>query len=162
MSEKSEKFVAHLWGLDRKAYAELRRSLGDSPGQTMKAIPYVEPFAATEKSSWNSQMYYLVAGLFCLVERPLEQPSNKPTATKDNLGANIAKLYLAREKSGSIEKRFVTLLDSDEEQLFDRLRQMISLLRSDGISVSWERLLLDLCYWHTEDRKVQHAWAKSF
>jgi CRISPR system Cascade subunit CasB len=161
MSEKSEKFIAHLWKLDRKAFAELRRSLGDAPGQTMKAIPYVEPFAATEKTSWNSQMYYLVAGLFCMVERPLEQ-AVQPSSSKDNLGASIAKLYVGRERSGSIEKRFVTLLDADDKQLFDRLRQMVSLLCADGIAISWERLLNDLCYWHTDDRTVQHAWAKSF
>jgi CRISPR system Cascade subunit CasB len=165
MSERSDKirsFFEFLWKLDRKGFAELRRSLSNGPGMDMKAIRYVEQFAASEPRAWNSQMYYLAAGLFCLVERPLEPGSSAPTPRESNLGENIARLYLDKEKSGSIEHRFVRLLDADEEQLTDRLRQMVTLLHGNDITIGWEQLLFDLCIWHNEKRHTQHRWAKSF
>jgi CRISPR system Cascade subunit CasB len=161
-SDKIDKFIQFLWKLDRKGFAELRRSLRTSPGLDMKAVPYVETFAATEKTIWNQEMYYLIAGLFCLVERSLEQNENIPPPVQKNLGESIVELYLDKEKSGSIEQRFVRLLDADDEQLPHRLRQMITLIHSNKIAIGWEKLLGDLRFWKTDKRYVQHRWARSF
>jgi len=162
MSEKTEKFIGFLWRLDRKGFAELRRSLSQAPGESIGAIPYVERFTLGETTPWNRQMYYLVAGLFCLVERPLELNQSAPKSLEQNLGESMAQLYLAKEKSGSIEQRFIRLLDADEEQLVDRLRQNVTLLKSNNIAIGWEQLLEDLGYWRAEHRSVQHRWARSF
>ena len=161
MSEKSERFINHLRRLDRKAYAELRRSLSKPPGQSIAAIPYVERFTLGE-SRWRRDMYYLVAGLFCLIERPVEPGAAPPVETDANLGKSIGTLYIAKEKSSSTERRFIRLLDADAEQLGQRLRQMLTLLRSAGIPVSWPTLLDDLLYWHRDDKEKQHRWARAF
>jgi len=154
--------IAFLWKLERKGFAELRRSLVD--GQDLKAIPYVEPFVKNEGlRSIRRQMFYLVAGLFCLIERSIDlKQETTPQPRAGNLGESIAQSYLKRERSGSIEKRFVALLDADLEQLPQRLRQMLTLLNADGVEVAWEQLLKDLCGWKSEERWVQHGWARSF
>ncbi|MCX7784073.1 MAG: type I-E CRISPR-associated protein Cse2/CasB [Meiothermus sp.] len=170
MSEKSKNFVAFLRQLDRRAFAELRRSLREVPGDYVGAIRYVEPFTLGDTPPWVRQMYYLVAGLFAYVERPLEPGTSaaQPSAQKpgDNLGKNLgdsmARLYVLKERSPSIEGRFIRLLDADGEQLAGRLRQTIALLKSNDIPVGWEQLLDDLCSWRSDQRSVQHRWARSF
>lgn len=164
MNQKAVGFIRFLRQLDRKGFADLRRSLGQPPGLSMQAIPYVERFAVGEASDWNRQMYYLVAGLFCLVERPGE-PSEVATPVADiqsNLGEALGALYVERDQSSSIEQRFIRLLDADAQQLPDRLRQTLTLIRSYQIPVMWEQLLEDLCFWNRDDRSVQHRWARSF
>ena len=156
-----EQFIMHLQKLDRKGYAELRRSLGSKPGYYMPAIPYVEPFAVSLKYDTHKKAVYLFAGLFCLANRPLEG-SEAAKQTAGNLGSSIGNLYLAKDKSGSIEKRFIRLLDADSEQLPGRLRQMVTLLTSNNIGINWERLLEDLLNWYQPSKSVQHNWARQF
>ena len=156
-----ERFILQLQKYDRKAYAELRRSLGYKPGYYIPAIPYVEPFAVSEK--YPRESIYLFAGLYCLANRPLEgEEPPKEQDEKPGLGASIGSLYMARDKSGSIEKRFIRLLDADREQLPNRLRQMIMLLKSNDIGINWKALLKDLFNWYKPSKKVQHKWARQF
>lgn len=162
MSEKTEKFISFLWRLDRRGFAELRRGLRDEPGRYVGAIPYVEPFTLGDTPPWVRQMYYLVAGLFAYVERPLEPGAPLPKPLEQNLGESMARLYVLKEKSQSIEGRFIRLLDADDEQLVDRLRQTVTLLKSNDIPIGWERLLDDLGFWRSERRTVQYRWARSF
>lgn len=161
MNDKDARFIVHLWRQDRKGFAELRRSLGEPPGMSVAAIPYVERFSLSE-TDWTRQMYYLVAGLFCLVERPLEPRAAPPEPFGKNLGDSMAQLYLSNEKSGSTEARFVRLLDADADRLAGRLRQSVTLLRSKQIPIGWAVLLNDLRYWRGENRHVQHQWARNF
>lgn len=160
MSERDKRLISYLWNLDRKAFAHLRRSLRNNANAMFKAIPYVEPFVYQQRP-WVRDMSYLTAGLFALLERPLEG-ADIPKRSIENLGKSIARLYLAKNKSPSIEHRFVQLLDADEEQLAKRLRQMMALLKSEAISIHWESLLADLCQWNQDKRYVQHRWARAF
>ncbi|MBO1437421.1 type I-E CRISPR-associated protein Cse2/CasB [Meiothermus sp. CFH 77666] len=162
MTEKAVNFIGFLWKLDRKAFAHLRRSLRDEPGHYIGAIPYVEPFTLGDTPSWVRQMYYLVAGLFAYVERPLEPSGSARKPLEQNLGESMARLYVLKERSPSIERRFIRLLDADHEQLPSRLRQTVTLLKSNDIPIGWEQLLDDLGYWRSEQRRVQHRWARSF
>lgn len=159
-----ENFVRHITTRDRAAFAELRRSLAFEPGTHAPSFPVVEPFAANLRHDWERRTYYLIAGLLALVERPLEPGASPPALPSPDrtLGHSIADLYAGRDRTPSVEARFIALLDADEEQLADRLRQMLSLLRADGITVSWARLLKDLLAWNHPDRYVQRQWAQAF
>jgi CRISPR system Cascade subunit CasB len=161
MSESfSEKFIARLWKLERANLAELRRSLAFDPGTHAPAFPVVEPFVRNAKYKSESDAYYIVAGLFALIERP--NPERAPPKLEPrNLGQSIAELYVSRQHAESIEKRFIALLDADDEQLAYRLRQMIALLR-DAAPIDWAKLLEDLRFWNTEEKRTQRSWAKSF
>ena len=107
-------FIEWLEGLnkkDTKVRAVLRRSLAFDPGASVPAYPYVEPFLKGEHNSWRREMLYLVAGLWAAHWR--EGCSGEPTG----IGKACHTLYSARDKSPSIERRFITLLDSDRDQL---------------------------------------------
>ncbi len=149
-----EAFIEWLAGLDRKAYANLRRSLAFDLGTYPPAFPYVEQFIPEECSDWRRGMYYLVAGLFAL------HGAKDSGAVVGNMGNTIKQFYLKKEELPSIEARFVTLLDADEEQLAYRLRQMAGLL--DDCTINWQMLLKHLLAWNSYKRWVQQAWAKDF
>jgi CRISPR system Cascade subunit CasB len=157
----SQAFIERLWGLERAELAELRRSLAFDPGTHPPTYRTVENFAMHAKSRLENDAYYLVAGLFALVERPNpDRPA--PTLEKPrNLGQSIAELYVARQKTRSVEDRFIALLDADSEQLPYRLRQIVALLR-DATVIDWQTLLNDLRFWNLEDKRVQRRWAQAF
>jgi CRISPR system Cascade subunit CasB len=80
-----------------------------------------------------------------------------------NFGASFARLKPSVDADGkSIERRFVALLECHEDDLAERLRHAVSLLRSKEIPVDWLQLLKDLRRWNREDRKAQREWARAF
>lgn len=175
-------FVQYLRRRSESAdLARMRRTLGD-PGA--EVIPLVEGFLARiqddYEARWERICYYLVAGLWASTvsssqinqfrKEPEEEPevgqSDEGDVSKGyrrTLGHAIAQLYLARNQSKSIEQRFITLLDADEEQLPYRIRQMVQLLKAeDGIRIYWSELLRDLLAWNYERKPVQQKWARAF
>lgn len=161
--ERMHRFVDSLGKLDRKARAELRRSLAFEPATYPPAYPYVEPFVARDD---ERRWFYLLAGLYALHGQGSLPPSGVAEGRSEGqgptLGSAAAELYVKRGRSPSIEQRFVVLLDADSEQLPHRLRQMVTLLRTEQVSLDWRQLLKDLLYWNHERRFVQQRWAKGF
>lgn len=149
--ENKDRFVAHVAGLDAGARAALRRSLAFPPGTWPGAFPYVERWVS-KSSRWERVVTYLVAGL---------QANSRAERARGDLGEAARRLLQATE-SGSVESRFLALLDADAEQLPHRLRQMITLMSSQGIAPDWARLRRDLTRWTSPNRTVQQLWARSF
>lgn len=150
-------FIEWLEGLndrDTRVRAVLRRSLAFDTGTYIQAFPYVEPFVKNEGSSWRREMHYLVAGLWAAHWR--EGRSGEPMV----IGKACCELYSARDRSPSIERRFITLLDSDRDQLPNRIRQMIALLKD--YPLDFEDLLTGLLYWNDDRKRTQNAWARDF
>lgn len=148
---------------DTKARAVLRRSLAFDPGKFVQAYPYVEPFLKGEDNFWRREILYLVAGLWAThwrEGRP-EAPMSigKACAVFDN---EKRKKMSEGERLNmtSTEKRFVTLLDADRDQLPHRLRQMIVLLKEQAID--FDELLNGLLYWNDDLKSTQNAWARDF
>jgi len=139
---------------DTKVRAVLRHSLAFDPGAFVPAYPYVEPFVKDEGNSWQREMLYLVAGLWAAHWR--EGHSMEHMA----IGKACHALYLAKDMSPSIERRFITLLDSDRDQLPNRLRQMIALLKD--YPLDFEALLTGLLYWNHDQKRTQNIWARDF
>lgn len=150
-TERSDPFVSHVAALDAGARAALRRSLAFPPGTWPGAFPYVESWVSNA-NGWERRVAYLVAGL---------QALSRAEKSEGNIGEAARKLQIASE-SGSVEARFLALLDADPEQLPHRLRQMITLMSSHGIAPDWGRLRSDLKWWRTADRVVQQRWARAF
>lgn len=139
---------------DTKVRAVLRRSLAFEAGQYVPAYPYVEPFVKDENSSWRREMHYLVAGLWAAHFR--EEQSN----AKMTIGSACQALFLKKDKSPSIERRFITLLDSEQDQLPHRMRQMLALLKE--YPIDFDALLAGLLYWNDDRKRTQNAWARDF
>lgn len=148
---------------DAKVRAVLRRSLAFNPGAFPPAYPYVEPFAKGEDNHWRREMLYLVAGLWAAHWREGRtgepMPIGKACAVFDSEKRNSMSLD-DRQKMTSTEKRFVTLLDADRDQLPHRLRQMIALLKEQA--VDFDDLLKQLLHWNDDQKRVQNAWARDF
>lgn len=153
-SSFSDRFAQHLRNVleqPGRARAVLRRSLSSPPGESVAAIPYVEPFVATA-DKWTRKCAYLVAGV---------NAASGIAVGAGSMGAAAARL-LQRTDSKSVETRFLALLDADEEQLAYRLRQMIVLMAGNEIAPDWARLFRDLRRWMAPDRHSQISWARDF
>jgi CRISPR system Cascade subunit CasB len=138
---------------DTRVRAVLRRSLSFEPGKFPPAYPYVEPFIKDEESAWRREIFYLVAGLWAAHWREGRQQQAMA------LGKACAE-YQKASKSTSAERRFITLLDSDRDQLAHRLRQMIALLREQAIDFG--DLLKRLLHWNDDQKRSQNDWARDF
>ena len=138
---------------DTKVRAVLRRSLAFDPGKFVQAFPYVEPFVKDEDNTWRREAHYLVAGLWATHWR--EGRPGQPLP----LGRACA-VYQAASGSASTERRFISLLDADTDQLPHRLRQMVALLKDQPLDFG--ALLKGLLYWNDDQKRTQNNWARDF
>lgn len=152
-------FIKHLEALvkdeERGALAALRRGLGQEPGMVASMFPHVVRFLGDVRAgSWNEKAYFLVGALFAM--HPV------PRLDDVSLGAALGAISQQTER-GSIEKRFMALLDAHPDDLGEHLCQAISLLRAnDNARLDWEMLLEHVEHWTHEDRWVQRRWARDF
>ncbi|MBI4802847.1 MAG: type I-E CRISPR-associated protein Cse2/CasB [Elusimicrobia bacterium] len=146
----------------RKARAVLRRSLAFEPGAYVPAYPYVEPFLTGEENQWKREMHYLVAGLWAAHWR--EERAGPPVS----IGKACALLYKeqkrrAKDNKDAVsgpERRFITMLNSDTDQLPYRLRQLLALLKDQPVDC--ENLLAGLLRWNDDRKPTQNSWARDF
>ena len=121
-------FIEWLEGLnekDTKVRAVLRRSLAFDLGIFPPAYPYVEPFVKDET--------LMAAGDALSGGRPLGRSlAGRPVADTDAYRQGVCDTSDSKW-STSTERRFITLLDADPDQLPHRLRQMIALLKEQAI-----------------------------
>jgi CRISPR system Cascade subunit CasB len=137
--DKPARFFRHLRELrdDRAAMAALRRSLA---------------FDASELGEgWRREAYYLAAGLYAM--HPEEAAVSLPEA--------LSRLC-HEDGQRSIERHFQALLQADRDELPDRLRRLVAMLRAKGKGIDYEKLLRDLLRWNAPDRWVQRRWARIF
>lgn len=158
-----ERFIRDLERLvaneDRATLAALRRGLGREPGEAAEMYPYVVPRLPPNAHGREEAAYYVVAALFALHQGSWAIGAGERRAT--NLGASFRRLAEERD-SASIEGRFVALLNSDERDLGEHLRQVVALLKVGEVPVDWLRLLRDIQWWGDARRRVQRAWARGY
>lgn len=154
MIRKTHRLVEYLESLrdkkDTAALAKLRRGLGKPKG-----IPEMYPFVVRFiENDWkDEERAFLVASLFAL--HPDPAPEGR---SMGDVFAGIQRV----QKTDSIEKRFVRLLEADIDDIGQHLRQAISLAKSKQIAVDYHSLMHDLKYWGHDKRFVQLRWAKDF
>lgn len=137
---------------DSSVVATLRRCMAaDRPELHAPAFPLVEPLLHGEPA-YTRPMAYLAAGCWASAVR---QGRGKPVALPEALR------QMAKSAQGA-ERRFVQLLDSDADELAWRLRQIIQLVASQGVTLDWPALLDDLLRWGSPYRSVQTRWARTF
>lgn len=149
-------FIAWLEKLnesDSKVRAVLRRSLAFDPGLHIPAFPYVEPFLKGEESGWRRDVHYLVAALWAAHWR-------EGRAGAAHALAHACATHQLDSGSASTERRFISLLDADRDQLPHRLRQMVALLGEQPID--FQAMLNDLKLWDSDTKRIQNTWARDF
>lgn len=139
-------------GPSRAGLAALRAGLRGKDGVAVEMMPFVAPYL-DEREQTSDRWFFAVAALFAL----------HPHDTKErlSLGGSFGRL---RKNSDSVEKHFQLLLASDEEDLFERLKQTVSLLKANNTPVNWYALLTDLTAhpWDDPQRRTQMTWARDF
>lgn len=147
---------------DLGALAALRRGLGRTAGEVPEMFPYVMPFLPEDLYQRDEDNFFLVAALFAWHQLDwTPQPGSNGDASGTNFGASFHLLAQTTE-SGSIEKRFVALLNAHRDDLPEHLRHAVGLLKSKNVPVDWARLLRDLRAWDAPARYVQRSWARAF
>lgn len=148
---------------DTRVRAILRRSLSFAPGEYVPAYPYVESFVKDTGAAWRREVHYLVAGLWGAHWREDRTGAHMPIGVACAVLDNERRRKVGhddRQKVSSTEKRFVTLLDADTDQLPHRLRQMTALLKDQPID--FDALLKGLLYWNDDEKRTQNAWARDY
>jgi CRISPR type I-E-associated protein CasB/Cse2 len=133
-------------------YAMRDRIHADYPvGRVIPAMKEGSLTGDPDRNEWRT----LVAGLFGYAHDDVE---NAPGVT---LGTALRDLFEKRENE-SLERRFMALLNADAEHMPGHLRQSISLLKAEKISLGWERLLTDVCHWDASGKPVQKTWIQDY
>ncbi|MBI2873705.1 MAG: type I-E CRISPR-associated protein Cse2/CasB [Firmicutes bacterium] len=150
---------------NRSALATLRRGISGRPEVTFWLDRYIRPFIPSRATPWQERCYYLVAALFATHQGTW--PTDDTDERDRNLGASLAGLVRRESQrvhaeSGGVERRFIALLSSHQDDLDVHLRHVISLLASRDVPVDWALLLCQIKHWDREDREVQRSWARSF
>lgn len=144
---------------DPGGMAALRRSLAFEPGDDPKSYPYVERYVPREMHGSHPlrKAMYAVAGVYAA----------HPESGARPLAAVYGQLVRDKDRP-SLEQRFIALLDADPEGVVTHLRQIVSLLKSDGRAYDHVALLNDL-RWLLDDRigseardRVRRDWARQF
>lgn len=149
---------------NRAALAALRRGLGKQPGEAPEMFPVLLPLLPEAGlSRWDERVAYLVASLFARYPDAPPWPESSSERWQRNLGASLRQLAAQTDSEGP-ERRFVALLNSDEDDLPHHLRGIVSLLESAKLPVpmDWVRLIWDLRGWNTPERTIQKDWAGAF
>ena len=145
---------------DRAALAALRRGLGKRPGEAPEMFPVIVPLLPGGRlRTWDETCAYTVASLFAL--HPTTWDGADDGRWSRNLGASLRRLREQTDSAGP-ERRIVALLNSDDADLAEHLRGIVSLLASKKIPVDWQQLAFDLLAWGRSDREVQRRWADAY
>jgi len=149
---------------NRAAIAAFKRAIGCSIAEDTNAMKYfyqMLPYPVIGKRI-QEEIYFLIATLFAYTKR--KGNISLPDALK--------KIKSSQKDTSSIERRFSILLDSNFEkdpfgsirpgELGNRLKGVISILKSNNEYIDWVSLLTDLLRWDHPDRIIQKKWARIF
>ncbi len=149
----SSSFVSYLQkrGKDRGFLASLRRGLSD-PLASAELFPAVIPLLPKGLKAWEEEPYFFIAALYG------HHPMN---TDKGNFGSAYRRLRSSGGEDAA-ERRFVTLLGCDREDLYIHLRQAVGIMKSKDIPVNYDELFKAIRYWSHQDKFIQKSWAKDF
>ena len=149
-------FIEYLESLrdanDRGALASLRKGLGKAPGSVPAMYPTVYPHLPPNISKRDEENYFIIASLFA---------THPDAGGRGNMG-DVFRQLMEKTQSGSIENRFVAILNTHREELAVHLRHAVSLAKANSVPVDWNQLLGDIKYWDNDNKYTQKQWARSF
>lgn len=157
-------FIEYLYTLaddphDRAPLAALRRGASGEDHDLARTFPYVLPFAPAEP--YKQQAYLDVACLFGLHPTPKAE-----LARAMSLGQALRSIWQDTE-SGSIEQRFVALIQSHRDEVLNHIRYAVALACSHERTLRWDDILDALLYWDglgapAGIHSPQRRWARDF
>lgn len=141
---------------DRAVMASLRRGLAQP--RSVEVSRVVQQWLSEDSPRWLEDTCYSIAPLFALHHDDIAENGNMGSHFRDMCDD-------PNDPPPNVERRFMQLLASDANNLDDLLRQAISLLKSKGVAVNWQRLFNDVSWWKqsadSRDR-VRLEWSRKF
>lgn len=133
------------WPADRASLARLRRSLGQTD-YSSDTGSVVQPFLHRNTPDEIEETLYVIGPLFAFHRLPFSGER------RANMGDHF-RMVADGDLSSAVERRFLSLLACEPDELPDALRQAVTLLKSRDIPINWHRLFLDVYEWL--DRRPQ-------
>lgn len=146
---------------DRAQLAKLRRGLG-LPANEVATSDVVQKLLWEDAYSELEPTLAIIGPLFAFHRLPYNGPA------KGNMGDHFRALGKDEELSSAVERRFLSLLAAEPEELPDALRQAVALLKSKEVAVNWRRLFVDVSIWiertplgERKRQDVRLAWSRA-
>jgi CRISPR system Cascade subunit CasB len=174
LDERQRRFIDYLRNLaregdeDRGALADLRSGLGKEPGEMARVHKHVVPYLP--EKNHDDRWYYLTATLFGMHPKHKEPVEHRSNGKKWKEVWTVGRAFrplafpINEPKKGSMEARFVALLNAHPDDLGDHLRHIVRLLESakPPQPLDWFRLFDDVLQWDHPEGHVQLRWARDF
>jgi len=144
-------FIDRLAKLDTGERARLKRCSGQTLNEARETALFYSVLPSGVPQ-YKENIYFLVSTLYAIADS---------TITERDFGASLRQAQNQNNRKG-LDRRVQILLDSDEIQLPFRLRQAVHYLKSQQVKINWQKLLVDLLWWSSENRSVQRRWARSY
>lgn len=119
-----------------------------------RVFPALAPGAMTDDADRN-EWRTLIAALFGYAHDEVGDMRDI------SMGAALRELF-ERRQNDSLERRFMSALNSDAEHLPGHLRQSVSLLKAEKIGLDWHMLLRDVCAWNVSGKPSQKKWTRDY
>jgi CRISPR type I-E-associated protein CasB/Cse2 len=119
--------------------------------QPLAIYSIVAPFLPLPPSKRAEDVSLLVARLF----------SEYPKLGDTPFAIGLARVA-ANRGGPSTELRMTALISATFVDLPRLLRRSVNLLRAEGATIDWHRLMDDLLRWDADGQPVQRAWARAF
>jgi CRISPR system Cascade subunit CasB len=146
---------------DRARLAKLRRGLGLSLND-VTASDVVQPLLWEDAPREIEQTLYLIGPLFAFHRLPYDGHR------RGNMGDHFRALSAGEELNSAVERRFLSLLAAEPDELPDALRQAVALLRAKDVAVNWRQLFVDVYRWldrspfgEQKRQDVRLAWSRA-
>lgn len=150
--ERCRQFVERLQALNAGDRARLKRNAGNTLATARKVHDLYWRLRPYDLPVYLDETYFLVATLFPFVEN-----------RSNNVGFGRALRHIVTETNrNGLDRRFVALLDADEQQLPYRLRQLVMRFKGPERTIDWGLLLYDLTRWHHPERYIHLRWARDY
>ncbi|HKM32458.1 MAG TPA: type I-E CRISPR-associated protein Cse2/CasB [Oscillospiraceae bacterium] len=155
-------------GVTKAMLANLRRGIGKVPGELpelwgefLQDIPeeFLSRNGEPTKEEWA---IYIALTMFALHQQGREMPMHQQGAS---LGRAVRKLEKDKDDRERVLRRFGPIVTATDMQgLSYHLRNMIQLLRSEGISLDYGMLANDLFWFQfaEQQNKVKLTWGEEY
>ncbi len=132
--------------------AFLKRAAGKSISESRGALlVFYKYLPIPLHNNRNEDIFFLISTLRFLNDKIIS----------GNFGETM-RIIKQKFESESIDARFRSLLQSNQDRIGYQLRQLVKLASSKEAGINWYHLLKDLNYWGHPSKFVQKEWARTY
>jgi CRISPR system Cascade subunit CasB len=143
---------------DRGVMADLRGALVET--KRRKSWPILSRFGAVG-DDYRAKVVQYIAGWYALHPKETTDGNMGDTFRK-LLGDDERKDFKSATAPGPVGKRFLHLLESEGDEIFDRISRIVMRAKSAEVPINYQQLYKDLSWWANNPDTIREHWAKHF